>query len=219
MPPAAVSFDLDDTLCVPERDRATVLEEATAAVDAPPLDRTDYLDAHRRNLTGETRAPIFAELLDEPPAVSPDALARTYRERINEAIRPLAGVRGLLDGLRAEYTVGLLTNGPSLAQRAKLETLGLAEAFDAVVVSGELPAGKPDRRAFDALLEELDVPAAELVYVGDDVEADVGGAAAAGCRAVQVVHDRGPAPDPRAVAHVEVDRLVETLPDLLAELG
>ena len=63
--PRAVVFDLDYTLAVPERDRATILAEAAQAAGAPPLSREAYLEAHRRNLTRETREPIFADLLAE----------------------------------------------------------------------------------------------------------------------------------------------------------
>ncbi|MDZ7701460.1 MAG: HAD family hydrolase [Halobacteriales archaeon] len=223
MPPAAVGFDLDDTLCVPDRDRGTLLADAVTEADAPPLEewasREAYQAAHGSNLTSESRTPVFAAMLDGTAvSADPAALATAYRETVNDALRPLAGVEGLLAGLRERYRVGLLTNGPRRAQRSKLETLGLTDAFDASFVTGELPAGKPDRRAFEALLDGLDVEPDELVYVGDDVDADVGGATAAGCRAIQVLHDGGPDPDPRAAAHVRFDELARVLPGVLEEL-
>lgn len=224
MPPAAVGFDLDDTLCIPNRDRESLLAAAVTDTDAPPLEewtsRAAYQEAHRSNLTSETRTPVFEAMLDDTPVVAdPATLATAYRERVNEALRPLDGVEGLIAGLRDRYRVGMLTNGPSRAQRSKLETLALTDAFDAVFVSGELPAGKPDRRAFDALLDGLGVEPDELVYVGNDVEADIGGATAAGCLAVQVLHDGGPGPDPRAAAHVDYESLVDELPGVLEQLG
>lgn len=220
---AAVGFDLDYTLCLPARDRETLLAEAAAAADAPPAgdwpSRAAYRDAHRDHLTDETRAPVFERLLDGATVdADPERLARAYRDRVNDALEPVAGAADLLAGLRGRYRVGLLTNGPSRAQRSKLEALGWTDAFDAVCVSGELPAGKPDPRAFAALFEALGVEPAELVYVGDDVEADVAGATAAGATAVQVLHDGGAEPDPRAAGHVSYDTLAEALPDLLASL-
>ena len=155
----AVGFDLDYTLAVPDRDRETLLDEAVSAVGAPAIDRDAYVRAHRENLTGETRAPIFEDLLSPHETdVSPSEIARTYRDRINEAIVPIDGAVGLLSALRERYRVGLLTNGPSIAQRGKLETLGWADAFDAVLVTGDLAAGKPDPRAFEALCDALSVP-------------------------------------------------------------
>lgn len=215
----AVGFDLDHTLAVTERERRTLLAEAVDEVDAPPLEREEYLAAHGEHLTGETRTPIFEALLaDRESDADPEALAAAYRRRVGDALVALPGVEGMLADLRRRYRVGLLTNGPTVAQRAKLATLGWRDAFDVTLVTGGLPAGKPDARAFEALLDALDVAAAETVYVGDDVTADVGGAHEAGLQAVQVVYPGGPDPDPRAVAHVDRRDLTDTLPEVLADL-
>ncbi|MCU4752786.1 HAD family hydrolase [Halobacteria archaeon AArc-curdl1] len=212
----AVVFDLDYTLAVPERDRETILTEATAAVGAPPLSRSAYLEAHRRNLTRESREPIFAELLDDyETAVDPKTVATAYRETIADALTPIPGVERMLESLRTEYRVGLLTNGPVRAQRDKLETLGWENRFDAALVTGELEAGKPDPRAFRAILDELDVTPENAIYVGDEVEADIAGATNAGMDAIQVLFDGGPERDSRAVATVRQRHIAEDLPPLL----
>ncbi|MFC4542256.1 HAD family hydrolase [Halosolutus amylolyticus] len=217
--PRAVVFDLDYTLAVPRRDRATILSEATEAADAPDLTRDDYLAAHRRNLTRETRAPIFQDLLaDRDSDADPEDLAREYRETIAAALESLPGVEGMLDRLRETYRVGLLTNGPVLAQRDKLETLGWEDAFDAALVTGELEAGKPDPRAFGAIAAELEVDPADAVYVGDEIEADVYGATNADMAAIQVLRPDGPAPDPRAIAHVEQADVATAVPRILESL-
>lgn len=216
--PTAVGFDLDHTLAVTARDRSTLLAEATDAAGAPALSRESYLRAHDADLATETREPIFAELLTEHDA-DPETLTRAYRRAIEDALEPVDGARTLLETLReAGYRVGLLTDGPARAQRGKLERLGWADLFDSVVVTGELPAGKPDRRAFEALLDGLGVGPDELVYVGDHPEADVRGAADAGIRVIQVCYPGGPAPHPRAHATVERDHLAAELPAILRGL-
>ncbi len=217
--PRAVVFDLDYTLAVPDRDRETILAEAARTAGAPPLSREAYLEAHRHNLTRETRRPIFADLLEDCDAdVDPGAVAAAYRETIADALAPVPGVEAMLEDLGREYRVGLLTNGPVRAQRDKLETLGWEETFDAAVVTGELEAGKPDRRAFEAVLDELEVAPGDAVYVGDEVEADVYGATNADMHAVQVLLEDGPAPDPRAVAHVDQPAVPEEVPAVVATL-
>ncbi len=217
--PRAVVFDLDYTLAVPERDRATILTEAAQAAGAPPLSREAYLEAHRRNLTRETREPIFADLLEgRETDAEPAAVAAAYRQTIAEALTPLSGVESMLDSLRREYRVGLLTNGPVLAQRDKLATLGWERAFDAALVTGELEAGKPDPRAFEAIVGELGVDSEEAVYVGDEVEADVYGATNAGLEAIQVLLEDGPDPDPRAVAHVDQGAVATAVPEVVDDL-
>ncbi|MDQ2049794.1 HAD family hydrolase [Natronolimnohabitans sp. A-GB9] len=218
--PQAVVFDLDYTLAVPTRDRETILREAVEAADAPPITREEYLEAHRRNLTRETREPIFADLLEgRESEADPEAVADAYRETIAATLQSLPDVESMLEELRSEYRVGLLTNGPVRAQRDKLETLGWEDRFDAAIVTGELEAGKPDRHAFEAITTELAVDPAEAVYVGDEIEADIYGATNAGLDAVQVVLEDGPEPDPRAIAHVEQSAVATAVPALLESLA
>lgn len=211
MCPLAVVFDLDYTLAVPERDRQTLLDEATEAAGVRRIDRAEYLDAHGADLASETRAPIFDAILDEG---DPAVVAAAYRDAIESALVPVAGATDLLADLGERYRLGLLTDGPARAQYGKLEALGWTDRFDAVVVTGELPAGKPDRRAFEAILEALSASPAETVHVGDHPAADVEGAAATGLYAVQVRTDRFDA-SPAADATVRSDRLAADLRELL----
>jgi putative hydrolase of the HAD superfamily len=217
----AVAFDLDYTLAVPDRDRETLLAEAVDAVDgAPPLTRESYLRAHSDNLTADTREPVFDALLeqqglrDADPALS-TALATAYRQRVTDALVPVEGVESMLAELRERYHLGLLTNGPVLAQRSKLEHLGWTETFDAALVTGELSAGKPDRAAFEALLAALGTQPPETVFVGDSVEDDIEGAADVGLVPIQVLYEGGPDPSPLARAHLRQSELVTELPPLL----
>jgi putative hydrolase of the HAD superfamily len=213
----AVAFDLDYTLAIPERDRQALLDEASAAVEGPALSREAYLDAHRRNLTNRTREPIFEDLLaDHDTDASAAALADTYRDAITDALVPVAGVEALVRELREEYRVGLLTDGPVRAQRAKLNALGWEDLFDAIVITGSLDAGKPDARTFRAELDALGTTADETVYVGDSAELDVAGAHAAGLRAIHVLSNG--AASPAADAAIERDALAERLPGVVAEL-
>lgn len=215
----AVVFDLDDTLAVPEQDRETLLSSATEQTGAPKISRQEYLAAHRRHHTHETRAQIFEVLLSRfETDVEPDDLAGAYREAISDALVPVPGVVGLVSELRTRYSVGLLTNGPVVAQRNKLETLGWTDLFDDVRITGELDAGKPDRRAFESILELLSVSPSEAVYVGDQVDADVAGARNAGLKSIQVCFDGGPDPSRLADAHVDRIELASRLPDVVSTL-
>lgn len=209
----AVAFDLDDTLVVTDRARQTLLDEATDAAGVRDIDRREYLAAHGADLATETRAPIFDAVLDNGDA---EATSRAYRDAVNDALVPVPGVPDLLAELRERYCVGLLTDGPSRAQRSKLERLGWTDLFDVVVVTGELAAGKPDPRAFAALTDRLGVPPEETVYVGDNPTADVRGAKRAGMLAIQVVDAADDEPDPAADATVVREDLVEGVRDVLS---
>ena len=82
-----------------------------------------------------------------------------------------------------------------------LAEVGIADAFEHVVDSGRLGIEKPDPRIFAHTLALLGVaPDTPAVHVGDSWSADVGGALAAGWRAVWYGRRATPVADPR-VAH------------------
>ncbi len=215
----AVGFDLDETLAVTERAREKLLADATKAVGAPSFSREEYLDAHSRHLTSESRKPIFADLLADGAGTDAKELTDAYQQAILNSLSPIGDIPGLLSKLHQEYRLGLLTNGPVNAQRGKLSELGWEEHFDATVVTGELEAGKPDRRAFDALCNRLGVQPEEMVYIGDNPEADIRGASEAGMKTIQVLFPDGPEPEPSADAYIERDELVSVLPEMISELA
>ena len=81
--------------------------------------------------------------------------------------------------------------------------------------------GKPDRAFFDMALASIGLAAGEVVMVGDDIEADIGGAQSAGLRAVQVETGKYSARD-RDHPSITPDARIATiadLPDLLAGMG
>lgn len=217
--PTAVVFDLDYTLAVTNRSRQVLLDEATAQVGTADLERAEYLDAHGSVDASETRVPIFERLLSDGDGDATAAdLAAAYRRAVEDTLEPVADAADLVRELRETYRVGLLTDGPVVAQRGKLERLGWTDLFDAVVITGKLPAGKPDERAFRAVCDELGVSPDQAVYVGDRPEVDVAGAAAVGFHTVQVLYPGGPDPHPAADATVDRADLAAALPDVLASL-
>ena len=118
----------------------------------------------------------------------------------------------VLDDLAAAgYVLGVLTNGQRAQRLAKLARVGLLVTFAVVVASSELPAGKPDPRAFTALCQRLDTAPGSVVFVGDDPLNDVAGARSAGLRAVLL--DR--AQEGRAPNGVTCIRSLTELPAIL----
>ncbi len=99
------------------------------------------------------------------------------------AITVTPGVGELLGQLKARgLTLGLLSNAPYPADlmHGMLERQGLARWFDVVLFSSELGVRKPAPGAFSALLQALRVDAAQSWFIGDEEDADLRGAAAAG---------------------------------------
>lgn len=215
----AIGFDLDYTLLVPRRDRAEILREATDRVDAPRIEREEYLDAHEHHLLGQTREPIFEKILErKDPTVAADELANTYRLLVNDSLELVPGCKELLSTIREQYHIGVLTNGPPQTQREKLSLFDLQELFDIIVISGEINASKPNNTAFKTLSREFGVPPNKSVFVGDEITADIEGALEAGFHVVQVCYPSGPLPDDRATAHLERANLTKELPEILRSL-
>ncbi|XP_014206468.1 N-acylneuraminate-9-phosphatase [Copidosoma floridanum] len=86
----------------------------------------------------------------------------------------------MLRGLRKKYLLGLITNGPSNAQREKIHELGLGQYFDVMLVSGDLPWEKPQPRIFHEACRYLAVRPDNCIMVGDKLETDIIGGIAAG---------------------------------------
>lgn len=82
------------------------------------------------------------------------------------------------------YRIGVLTNGETRQQEAKVRNIGAWELVERVVASSEVGCGKPDRRAFDYMLEAMGATASGTVMVGDSWEKDVLGALGVGMAAV-----------------------------------
>lgn len=90
-----------------------------------------------------------------------------------------------------------------------LEPAGITELVDGVVTSAEVGAPKPNPRVFERALAIAGVRPSEALHVGDKVDNDVEGAAAAGVRAVLVQREGEPPPG------VEAIRSLRELPALL----
>ncbi len=78
--------------------------------------------------------------------------------------------------------IGLITNGKSEIQRAKVKTLGIEEYFDSIIVSRELGVSKPDPAIFYKMSENLGIPTEKMVYVGDHPICDYQGSKNADCK-------------------------------------
>ncbi|MEH6942502.1 HAD family hydrolase [Bacillus sp. JJ722] len=98
----------------------------------------------------------------------------------------------VLDKLKGEYALLLLTNGSPELQNTKLEiTPELVPYFDKIVISGDFGKGKPDVTIFEHALEIMNVTKDEAIMVGDNLMTDVLGASRAGMKSVWINrHDK-----------------------------
>lgn len=198
----AICFDLDSTLCESTQDAATLLESTFERAGLEPFCAPADLRAAVPSLpTAETDREfyenLFAAVADRPdadPAVS-SALATAYLELQDPtAVEFRPGAAAALEYARERGSVGLITNGGRPTQTRKLESLGIADAFD-VRVFTEPSAGihpKPSAAPFEYALAELEATPDATIHVGDSLHADIAGANAMGIDSawIDLGHDR-----------------------------
>ena len=187
----AVLFDLDNTLL--DR-RASFRAFAAAFITArfPNGNLPDDMESmialmEVLDADGYGKKSVLYETLIEKwnlIDVTARELTVAHYEAFAEFVTPDIDMREVLDALAPKYRLGLITNGTSEGQHAKIDRLGIRSRFGAVVVSGDIGIHKPDAGIFHACLSALNVAPDRAVYVGDHFENDVLGAQGAGMRAI-----------------------------------
>lgn len=82
------------------------------------------------------------------------------------------------------YKIGVLSNGFTGVQNAKMKSSGLDALVDCLVLSDEININKPDRRLFDYALQKANTTAAVSLMIGDNPDTDIAGAINAGWKAL-----------------------------------
>ncbi|OUJ73032.1 HAD family hydrolase [Hymenobacter crusticola] len=200
--PTAILFDLDDTLF----DHATTARATLAAsTHQLPFAADIVLDElynryseileemHPLVLAGhysylEARRLRFQRLLAPYGALTSDAAADEFAQFHYEHYRglrqPITGALALLEALKPQYRIGIVTNNRTAEQEDKLHYLGMRHLVDALITSEEVGMPKPDPCIFQVAMQRLGAEPATTVMVGDNWTADVLGALAVGIRPV-----------------------------------
>lgn len=95
----------------------------------------------------------------------------------------------VLDYLKPNYTMHIITNGFVEAQQVKMDNCGLAYYFDEIIVSDGLGYRKPDKRIFDYAFEKSGATAENSIMIGDDYGSDILGAKAVGMDQIYFTQD------------------------------
>jgi putative hydrolase of the HAD superfamily len=216
---AAVIFDLDDTL-YPEREYAYSGFSAVAQAFADRLGNpADSAAAMRRLLDSEHRPRVFDSLLAEL-GLKGDAelvgrMIEVYRNH-RPTIRLLPDADVVLNELRGAFRLGLLSDGRTTTQWAKIDALCLRDRFDAIVITSELGPGfgKPSPRPFDCISTRLQVVGSRSVYVADNPAKDFLAPNAIGWTTVQVRRADGLYRDQTPPPGGEPEHVIEGLEQL-----
>lgn len=201
-----VTLDLDDTLwaCAPVIGRAEQRLHAWLGRHFPEVTRRYGIEelreqrmrlmeaqpALRHDLGRLRRESLRRVALD--CGYAPDQLVSEAFEVFMEArhaVELYEDVRPALRDLGRRYRLAALTNG-----NADVRRVGLGEVFEVAVCAADVGAAKPDPAMFDCACRRVGLPPEQALHVGDDPLYDVGGARAAGLRAVWLNRDGRPWP-------------------------
>ena len=117
------------------------------------------------------------------------AAARVDQTLVDVPAPLLAGAADAVRRLGERYRLAIISDtgfASGRAQDALLERDGLRGAFTATIYSMDVGHAKPRPEIFAAALQALGYVPGEVLHVGDNERTDVGGALAAGLRAIRL---------------------------------
>jgi len=158
----------------------------------------------------ETQTQLLLELVPDRAKVDAGRMAEQFHASARAIVTRNQGV---LERLARRYRLGIVSNFTGNLTHC-LDELGLARLFTAVSDSAVVGAAKPDPRIFRETLGALGGAADCAWMVGDNFEADIGGAAGLGIRTCWLAppdREQPPGPDPTA--------RIARLPDIERILG
>ena len=209
-----IVFDLFDTLVDQNHERLMPVEvegrrvgATTPALyacardrfglDLPVLEFADRVRAVDRPLRAETvdqglelstldRFTAFGTHLGLSDVLAfAEAMTGVHMGALYEACTVPSHHENVLLALSLDYRMALCSNFTHAATaRAVLRDARFDEHLSSVVISDEVGIRKPRAEIFQAVVDELGIPPEELLHVGDNLVADIEGAAALGMRTV-----------------------------------
>ena len=115
-------------------------------------------------------------------SVDVSQLSHSFNDIFYQDVKFSDKLKDLLQNLRNDYKLCILTNGDTLLQRKKLEVCDAHKYFDATVVSFEHEMMKPDPRIFHIACRKIGLENHQCVMVGDLLGTDIIGSQRAGLK-------------------------------------
>ncbi len=110
-----------------------------------------------------------------------EAFNKDYQVALGDYVVFVDKAKDVLLSQKGKYTLAAVTNGTKIAQDKKLELSGLNKIFDAIFISENVGAEKPNIEFFDFVFENLGITdKKEVLIIGDSLTSDIKGGFIAG---------------------------------------
>jgi putative hydrolase of the HAD superfamily len=180
----AILFDLDDTLL--DRDLAVdkmfsvILEKCYEDVQHPAKDEMlhRFKESDKGSYGDNNKINVFESLFDEfPPQnrLPRHDIQDFWNHHFPRCFSINQHTLTIVNTLKQHVKVGIITNGSTRRQNAKILNAHLNSCFDTIIISEEVRMTKPDKRIFELALHKLNVQPEDVLFVGDDLEKDIRG--------------------------------------------
>jgi len=177
-------FDLDNTLL--NRDMAVdklflmLVEKCYIDVDHSIKNdmRQKFKEYDKEDFGKNDKTKVLASLFDEfPPKykMPRHAIQDFWNHHFPQCFSINQDTITIINSIKKQVKVGIITNGSVERQKAKIFHTNLDHCFDTIIISDEVGWRKPDKRIFEFALNRLHVNPEDTLFVGDDLEKDIGG--------------------------------------------
>src|SRR3954453_2168630 len=184
-PPAAVGFDNDGLLL----DTESVWTRAEE--DLFELRGAEFTPADKLELVGssaEIAGGILERRLSEPGRAAEliEELNELVVAELEHGVEEMIGAREVLERLRGQVPLGLVSNSPLRFVRRSIELAGFEDFFDVVLSAHEGAAPKPAPNPYLEACRRLGVEAGPSVVALEDSPTGVAAARAAGLTVIGI---------------------------------
>lgn len=173
----ALLFDLDGTMLVSDPIHEAVFRELWIERGLPTPEGFYLARIH-----GRQNQDIFREFLPDEPDIQGlhERKEAMFRDRLPRPYPAMPGLAALVHRAVAEdWPRAIVTNAMRRNAEAMLEAIGLADAFETIVIGEECARGKPDPAPYLEAMRQLGVAAGDCIAF-EDSPAGVHAAVAAG---------------------------------------
>lgn len=175
-----IVFDLDDTLY----NELDYLKSAYKSI-SKHLEPENWSSLYSKMFSlYRSKINVF-EFLAESYKTDIKLLVDMYRDHQPD-IQLFDGVKDVFEAIKSKNgKIGIITDGRSITQRAKLKSLRILSYIDKIIISEEIGSEKPNTANFKAIENAL--PGTEYYYIADNLKKDFIAPNALGWKSVALI--------------------------------